>query len=160
MPKYKITAPDGRQFILSGDKPPSQEVIDEAYANLPSLDTAQQTQPERVQQVQAQTEPTLMEKIRGISLKEVIKETPKQVVSDIARLAPYAALPFSAIGLAGQAGITGASRVIGGLAEGESVPQALKSGAIAAGTESANCQPWLSRLKHRCAGRRSRGCRR
>jgi hypothetical protein len=92
-------------------------------------------QPETVQPL-AQ-EPTLMEKIRGISLKEVIKETPKQVVSDIARLAPYAALPFSAIGLAGQAGITGASRVIGGLAEGESVPQALKSGAIAAGTESA-----------------------
>lgn len=40
MPRYKITAPDGRQFILTGDKPPSQEAIDEAYANLPSLDTA------------------------------------------------------------------------------------------------------------------------
>jgi len=86
---------------------------------------------------QAQPEPTLMEKIRGISIKDVIKETPKQVVSDIARLAPYAALPFAGIGLAGQSAITGGSRVIGGLAEGEGVSQALKSGAIAAGTESA-----------------------
>tara|TARA_R100000808_G_scaffold8880_1_gene24807 strand:+ start:19208 stop:20695 length:1488 start_codon:yes stop_codon:yes gene_type:complete len=101
-------------------------------------------QPEPVQQAQAQPEPTLMEKIRGISLEDVIKETgdviketPKQVVSDIARLAPYAALPFSKLGLAAQAGITGVSRVVEGVAEGERLPQALKSGAIAAGTESA-----------------------
>lgn len=92
-------------------------------------------QPEPVQQVTQ--EPTLMEKIRRISPTEVIKETPKQVVSDIARLAPYAALPFSSLGLAAQAGITGGSRVIEGLTEGERLPQALKSGAIAAGTESA-----------------------
>lgn len=92
-------------------------------------------QPEAVQPLTQ--EPTLMEKIRGISPLEVIKETPKQVVSDISRLAPYAALPFAGIGLAGQAAITGGGRVIGGLAEGEGVPQALKSGAIAAGTESA-----------------------
>jgi len=42
MPRYKITAPDGRQFILIGDKPPSQEAIDDAYANLPPLDTAKE----------------------------------------------------------------------------------------------------------------------
>jgi hypothetical protein len=94
-------------------------------------------QPEPVQQVQAQTEPTLIEKIRGISPLEVIKETPKQVASDIARLAPIAAGFVPGLGLAAQSGITGTSRVIEGLAEGERLPQALKSGAIAAGTESA-----------------------
>jgi hypothetical protein len=127
MPIYKVQAPDGRIMKIEGDSPPSQAIVEEYYKNLPPIDTAKEV---------AQ-EPTLMEKIRGISPLEVIKETPKQVVSDIARLAPIAALPFSGIGLAGQAAITGGSRVIGGLAEGEGVPQALKSGAIAAGTESA-----------------------
>jgi len=125
MPTYEITSPDGRVIELEGDTPPSKETIKKAFAAIES------------QQAQAQPEPTLMEKIRGISPLEVIKETPKQVVSDIARLAPIAALPFAGIGLAGQAAITGGSRVVGGLAEGEGVSQALKSGAIAAGTESA-----------------------
>ena len=127
MPIYEIKTPDGRIMEVKGDTPPSQAIVEELYKSLPPLDTAQEVT----------QEPTLMEKIRGISPLEVIKETPKQVVSDIARLAPIAALPFAGIGLAGQAAITGGSRVVGGLAKGEDVPQALKLGAIAAGTESA-----------------------
>lgn len=131
MPIYEIKTPDGRIMEIKGDTPPSQAIVEELYKSLPPIDTAQEVTQEVTQ------EPTLMEKIRGISPLEVIKETPKQVVSDIARLAPYAALPFSSLGLAAQAGITGVSRVIEGLAEGERLPQALKSGGIAAGTESA-----------------------
>lgn len=144
MPRYKITAPDGRQFILTGDKPPSQEAIDEAYANLPPLDTAQQTQPEPVQPV-AQ-EPTrlasAMQAIKGFGGPESflgpeeLAVTPREAVAGVAKVAPYAALPFAGIGLAGQAGITGVSRVVEGLAEQERLPEALKAGAIAAGTES------------------------
>ena len=125
MPKYKITAPDGRQFILTGDKPPSQEAIDEAYANLPPLDTAQEVT----------QDPTLMEKIRGISPLEVIKETPKQVATDIARLAPIAAA-LTPMGLAGQAGVTAVSRAGRGLLEGEEALEALKTGAISGTVEA------------------------
>ena len=125
MPKYKITAPDGRQFILTGDNPPSQEAIDEAYANLPPLDTAQEV---------AQ-EPTLIDKIRGISPLEVIKETPKQVATDIARLAPIAAA-LTPMGLARQAGVTAVSRAGRGLLEGEEAPEAIKRGAISGTVEA------------------------
>ena len=68
---------------------------------------------------------------------EELAGTPREAVAGLAKVAPYAALPFSGIGLAAQSGITGTSRVIEGLAEGERLPQALKSGAIAAGTETA-----------------------
>ena len=92
-------------------------------------------QPEPVQQVQAQTEPTLIEKIRGISPLEVIKETPKQVASDIARLAPIAAA-LTPMGLARQAGVTAVSRAGRGLLEGEEAPEALKAGAISGTVEA------------------------
>ena len=88
------------------------------------------------QQVQAQPEPTLMEKIRGISLKEVIKETPKQMASDIARLAPIAAAFVPGLGLPAQAGITAVSRAGRGLLEGEEAPEALKAGAISGTVEA------------------------
>ena len=133
MPRYKITAPDGRQFILTGDEPPSQEAIDEAYANLPPLDTAKEVTPE----------PTLMEKIRGISLEDVIKgtgdvikETPKQVATDIARLTPIAAGFVPGLGLPAQVGITAVSRAGRGLLEGEEAPEALKAGAISGTVEA------------------------
>jgi hypothetical protein len=125
MPNYKITAPDGRQFILTGDKPPSQKAIDEAYANLPTIDNAQEVTPK----------PTIMQKIRGISPLEVIKETPKQVATDIARLAPIAAA-LTPMGLARQAGVTAVSRAGRGLLEGEEAPEALKKGAISGTVEA------------------------
>lgn len=68
---------------------------------------------------------------------EELAVTPREAVAGVAKVAPYAALPFTGIGLAGQAGITGVSRVVEGLAEEERLPEALKAGAIAAGTESA-----------------------
>jgi hypothetical protein len=133
MPKYKITGPDGRQFILTGDSPPSQEAINEAYANLPPLDTAQEVT----------QEPTLMEKIRGISLKdvikgtsEVIKETPKQVATDVLRLAPIAAGFVPGLGLPAQAGITAVSRAGRGLLEGEEAPEAIQKGVISGAVEA------------------------
>lgn len=121
MPKYKITAPDGRQFILSGDSPPSQKAIDEAYANLPSLDTAQEVT----------QEPTLMEKI-GLG----IKEAPKQLAKDITRLAPIAAGFVPGLGLPAQAGITAVSRAGRGLLEGEEAPEAIRKGAISGTVEA------------------------
>jgi hypothetical protein len=126
MPKYKITAPDGRQFILTGDEPPSQEAIDEAYANLPPLDTAKEVTPE----------PTLMQKISGIPFKKIIKETPKQVASDIAKVAPIAAAVVPGLGLPAQAGITAVTRIGRGLLEGEEAPEALKAGAISGTVEA------------------------
>lgn len=91
-------------------------------------------QPEPVQPV-AQ-EPTLMEKIRGISPLEVIKETPKQVATDIARLAPIAAAFVPGLGLPAQAGITAVSRAGRGLLEGEEAPEAIKKGAISGTVEA------------------------
>ena len=85
---------------------------------------------------QAQPKPTLMEKIRGISPLEVIKETPKQVATDIARLAPIAAGFVPALGLPAQAGITAVSRSGRGLLEGEEVPEAIKKGAISGTVEA------------------------
>ena len=73
-------------------------------------------------------ESNLIEKIRAIE--------PRQAIAGVAKAAPFAAA-FTPIGLAGQAAITGVSRVAEGLAEEERLPQALKAGAIAAGTESA-----------------------
>jgi len=90
-------------------------------------------QPEPVQQVTQ--EPTLMEKIRGISPLDVIKETPKQVATDIARLAPIAAA-LTPMGLARQAGITAVSRAGRGLLEGEEAPEAIKKGAISGTVEA------------------------
>ena len=84
---------------------------------------------------QAQPEPTIMEKIRGISPLEVIKETPKQVATDIARLAPIAAA-LTPMGLARQAGVTAVSRAGRGLLEGEEAPEALKAGAISGTVEA------------------------
>ena len=91
-------------------------------------------QPEPVQQVTQ--EPTLIEKIRGISLKEVIKETPKQVATDIARLAPIAAAVVPGLGLPAQAGITAVSRAGRGLLKGEEAPEAIKKGAISGTVEA------------------------
>ena len=85
---------------------------------------------------QAQPEPTLIEKIRGISPLEVIKETPKQVATDIARLAPIAAGFVPGLGLPAQAGITAVSRAGRGLLEGEEAPEAIKKGAISGTVEA------------------------
>jgi len=84
---------------------------------------------------QAQTEPTIMEKIRGISPKEVIKDTAKQGVSDILRLAPIAAA-LTPMGLARQVGVTAISRAGKGLLEGEEAPEALKAGIISGTVEA------------------------
>ena len=84
---------------------------------------------------QAQTEPTIMEKIRGISPKEVIKDTAKQGVSDILRLAPIAAA-LTPMGLARQVGVTAISRAGKGLLEGEEAPEALKAGTISGTVEA------------------------
>jgi len=132
MPIYKVQAPDGRIMKIQGDSPPSQAIVEEYYKNLPPIDTAKEVT----------QEPTLMEKIRGISLKDVItgtgdviKETPKQMASDIARLAPIAAA-LSGLGLPAQAGITAVSRAGRGLLEGEEAPEALKAGAISGTVEA------------------------
>jgi hypothetical protein len=85
---------------------------------------------------QAQPEPKLIEKIRGISPLEVIKETPKQVATDIARLAPIAAGFVPGLGLPAQAGITAVSRAGRGLLEGEEAPEAIKKGAISGTVEA------------------------
>lgn len=84
---------------------------------------------------QSQTDPTLMEKIRGISPKEVIKDTAKQGVSDILRLAPIAAA-LTPMGLARQVGVTAISRAGKGLLEGEEAPEAIKKGAISGTVEA------------------------
>lgn len=131
MPLYEITSPDGRIIELEGDTPPSAETIKKAFAAIESQQA--QAQPEPVQQVTQ--EPTLMEKIRGISPLEVIKETPKQVATDIARLAPIAAA-LTPMGLARQAGVTAVSRAGRGLLEGEEAPEAIKKGAISGTVEA------------------------
>jgi hypothetical protein len=129
MPIYEITSPDGRIIELEGDTPPSKETIKKAFAAIESQ--------------QAQPEPTLMEKIRGISLKDVIKgtsdvikETPKQVATDIARLAPIAAGFVPGLGLPAQAGITAVSRAGRGLLEGEEASEAIQKGAISGAVEA------------------------
>ena len=131
MPIYEIKTPDGRIMEVKGDTPPSQAIVEELYKSLPPIDTAQEVTQEVTQS------PTLMEKIRGITLKDVIKgtsdvikETPKQVASDIARLAPIAAAFVPGLGLPAQAGITAVSRAGRGLLEGEEAPEALKEGDI------------------------------
>jgi len=125
MPIYKVQAPDGRIMKIQGDSPPSQSIVEEYYKNLPPIDTA-----EGVTQ-----EPTLMEKIRGISPLEVIKETPKQVATDIARLAPIAAA-LTPMGLARQAGVTAVSRAGRGLLEGEEAPEAIQKGVVSGAVEA------------------------
>ena len=42
MPTYRITAPDGRKFKLTGDSPPTEQEIEEAYAKLPPIEQTQQ----------------------------------------------------------------------------------------------------------------------
>lgn len=100
-------------------------------------------QPQPVQQVVQ--EPTrlgnAMQGIKGFGGPESflgpeeLAITPREAIAGVAKAAPYAAA-FTPIGLAGQAAITGVSRVAEGLAEEERLPEALKAGAIAAGTES------------------------
>lgn len=41
MPVYKIKTPDGRIMKIKGDYPPPQDVVEEAYAKLPPLETQQ-----------------------------------------------------------------------------------------------------------------------
>lgn len=126
MPIYKVQTPDGRIMKIQGDSPPSQAIVEEYYKNLPPIDTTEE----------ATQEPTLMEKIRGIPLKDIIKETPKQVATDIARLAPIAAAVVPGLGLPAQAGITAVSRAGRGLLEGEEAPEAIKKGAISGTVEA------------------------
>lgn len=38
MPTYRITSPDGRKFKLTGDSPPTEQEIEEAYAKLPPIE--------------------------------------------------------------------------------------------------------------------------
>ena len=84
---------------------------------------------------QSEQKQTLVDKIRGIKPLDVIKETPKQFVSDIARLAPIAAA-FTPLGLPMQAGITAASRTGKGLLEGEDATTAIKKGAVSGTVEA------------------------
>jgi hypothetical protein len=104
------------------------------YSEQVTFDEKITTAPEEIVQPVTQ-EPTLMEKIRGISPLEVIKETPKQVATDIARLAPIAAA-LTPLGLPAQAGITAVSRAGKGLLEGEEASEALRKGAISGTVEA------------------------
>ena len=126
MPIYEIKTPDGRIMEIKGDSPPSQAIVEQLYKSLPPIEPPVQP---------VAQEPTLMEKIRGISPLEVIKETPKQVATDIARLAPIAAA-LTPLGLPAQAGITAVSRAGKGLLEGEEAPEAIKKGAISGTVEA------------------------
>jgi len=115
--------------------PQYQDIDDLELANKMIAKYPQYQEQVEFDDVIEQPEPTIMEKIRGISPLEVIKETPKQVATDIARLAPIAAA-LTPMGLARQAGVTAVSRAGRGLLEGEEAPEALKAGAISGTVEA------------------------
>jgi hypothetical protein len=103
MPIYEITSPDGRIIELEGDTPPSLDTIKKVFASIP---------PEPEIKYAPPPEKTLREKIatgaRAAQLGSIA-------------LPGLLGTPVSSVG-----------RVVEGLAEGETTPQALKAGATSA----------------------------
>jgi hypothetical protein len=103
MPIYEITSPDGRIIELEGDTPPSLDTIKKVFASIP---------PEPEIGYAPPPEKTLREKIatgaRAAQLGSIA-------------LPGLLGTPVSSVG-----------RVVEGLAEGETTPQALKAGATSA----------------------------
>lgn len=81
MPIYPIKAPDGRIFRLEGDSEPTQDEIEAAYAQLPSLDTGLPSKAERQSVIQS-----------------FQKSTPQRL-QDLALLGPNALLGLGKMGI-------------------------------------------------------------
>ena len=47
MPRYRVTAPDGRTVVIEGDTPPTEADLDAVFAQLPPKQAAQPQQPQR-----------------------------------------------------------------------------------------------------------------
>lgn len=103
MPIYEITSPDGRIIELEGDTPPSLETIKKVFASIP---------PEPEIKYAPPPEKTLREKI-----------------ATGARAAQLGSIAIP--GLLGTP-VSSVGRVVEGLAEGETTPQAIKAGATSA----------------------------
>ena len=122
MPVYKIRTPDGRLMRIRGESPPTQEIVEEAYAKLPPIEQ----QPQQVEQPKlnrlASIARTVMESTfpgLGARRDKDIKEEARNVL-DIASFAPT---PAGLVSKAAQAGKIAKSAA-------QTVPQAA-AGAVA-----------------------------
>ena len=141
MPLYKVTSPDGRELKVRGPKPPSKDVLDNLFSQLPPLQT-QQAQ-ESVEE-QVQKEPKLG-KVASIARSLVESQFPtvglkrekdiKEEARNVAILAPYAA----GLGTASKVIpplVTGVSETSLGLLEGQKFKDAVARGTLSGVTEA------------------------
>ena len=141
MPLYKVTSPDGRELKVRGPKPPSKDVLDNLFSQLPPLQTQQEQ--ETVQEP-IKEEPKLG-KLASITRSLVESQFPtvgltrekdiKEELRNVATLAPYAA----GVGTASKVippVVTGVSEAGLGLLEGQELKDALSRGVISGATEA------------------------
>tara|TARA_R110000824_G_scaffold155516_1_gene328253 strand:+ start:1006 stop:3036 length:2031 start_codon:yes stop_codon:yes gene_type:complete len=109
MPIYKIKAPDGQIIRIRGDSPPTQEIVEEAYAKLTKQSSSPQESPQERMMSIARTVLESAAPVVGALRDKDIKEEAR----NIATIASYAPTPT---GLATKAAIKAASMAPKGLA--------------------------------------------
>lgn len=109
MPIYKIKAPDGQIMRIRGDSPPTQEIVEEAYAKLTKQSSSPQESPqERMMSIARTVLESVAPGVGALRDKDI-----KEEARNIATIASYAPTPT---GLATKAAIKAASMAPKGLA--------------------------------------------
>lgn len=102
MPVYKIRTPDGRLMRIRGESPPTQEIVEEAYAKLPPIEQQQQVEQPKLNRL-ASIARTVMESTfpaLGAVRDKDIREEARNVLD----IASYTPTPASLVSKAAQAG--------------------------------------------------------
>ncbi len=129
MPRYQVTAPDGRVVTLEGDSPPTDADLDEIFASLPPAQTADPTAMQVAGEFAAGVNESLM------FIPDTLTQGAVGGLHGLAELIQGNGLDAAVTAIREAPTISDAIRLVGGQAPGDPVmePSNLQRGARTAG---------------------------